>query len=333
MTTPLHHLGSVPLGVPPTLAHARLAVGGGDLATAATADALEALGPLARSWGLASRSLPTVAAAACGDGDLGTLRVSWAGDEDATGWPALEASLLLTPWARGSSRLHLVAGRSPATELRTGRLDRPHRHRLHDVALRSFLLAASRRLTLTAPEAPATVPSGTRARRRPLFVHGDVVLPHHPAEIADLLAAEAPGLLERASAAAVAGAAPALEAGRFRTTARPVTRIVGDDAHGLGVLTFRWQVDEEATGWPAMSVTLVAAAAPGGTRVVALSPREPGYDLSRNRLDKAARARISRDAVSGALATLAEDLAGAATTIPTAPRAGAGTSPRVPSPR
>ena len=56
-----------------------------------------------------------------------------------------------------------------------------------------------------------------------------------------------------------------------------------------------WTSDEEATGWPHIGLTLAVEAAPDGSRLVILSRRAPGYDLSSNRVDKHQRDQILRE--------------------------------------
>jgi hypothetical protein len=91
----------------------------------------------------------------------------------------------------------------------------------------------------------------------------------------------------------VAGAtselAATLAAGRFRSAALPevhATVVTGDPDR---LLALTWHADEEATGWPACTLSLAVEATEDGSQLVVHSHREPRYDMSRNRIDKRQR--------------------------------------------
>ncbi len=140
MSAPLHIFRPVGLSHTADEIHSRLIVDAQALAVAATADALGRSAPLFRRWGLATSSLPTVAATASRDGELGSVTIRWSGDECATGWPGMSARLLVTPSGPSASELTLVTTRSPSLGLAARRLDRFHQRRGTRVVVHCFLL-------------------------------------------------------------------------------------------------------------------------------------------------------------------------------------------------
>jgi hypothetical protein len=315
MTRPLHHLSSITVAGPATAVHTRLAADGLDAVTSATAAALDLLGPPARSTGLPPRALPTVGARAGEGADgsgIGSLELRWSGAEDATGWPALTASLVVTPTGPTSSRLSLFSRRSPGAELHTTRVGRLHRQRLLDLAVRSFLreFVAALDLRSPAPSPPAT-DAGHGDARSPRFVHATAWVPGPAEAVHAAISHDAPALARRATTVALHHLAPILAAGRFRLVADPLVVTAVPGPGELGSVTVGWRTYEEATGWPAMDLTVLTTSGDGGTRLALLSRRAPGYDLSVNRVDKYHRDRLGRAAPERFLNTLADELAAA----------------------
>jgi hypothetical protein len=294
MTGPLHPLVSLPLHGDVASVSARLVDHLDDLVAEATADAIATLAPLARAWGLRPSALPTVHAQPTVTDELGVAVVGWRGDEEATAWPAVSGRLLVDTHP-GAARLVFLADRSPAAELRTGRLDRLHRRRLTDVAVRRTLQQLAR--ALSQPPAPRAGPAGPtlgRFDRSPAFVHATVVADLPPAALADGIAADPTELARRATATVVERMASDLVPGRFRTVAAPDVTARRTAPGELGASRIGWRGDEEATGWPALSWTLVVEPWRDGSRLALLSSREPAYDGSVNRFDKQPRDRVLR---------------------------------------
>jgi hypothetical protein len=295
MTTPLHPLVSTPLSAPPSVVRARLVGGLDDLVAAATADAIATLAPQARAWGLTPSALPTVHTRPTNHDELGSAEVTWAGDEDATGWPAVSGRLLVDLAPAGGSRLVFLAHRSPWSELRTSRLDRLHRQRLTGVAVRRAL----RQLALALGEGAAARPSPVAIPgldRTPRFTHALRSVDADVLDLAPRMAAAPADLAQRATAEAVARTRATWATGCFRAPAAPDVAARTTGLGELGVLRIGWRSDEEATGWPQLSWTVVLEPGAAGTRLAVLSAREPGYDLSVNRFDKQARDGLLRQA-------------------------------------
>jgi hypothetical protein len=312
MTRPLHHLSSITVAAPATVVHARLTADGLDAVTSATAAALELLGPPARSTGLPPRALPTVSArlpdGADGSG-IGSLELRWSGAEDATGWPALTASLVVTPSGPTSSRLSLFSRRAPGAELHTTRVGRLHRQRLLDLAVRTFLRVFVGALDLRSPApSPPGTDTGHGDVRSPRFVYATTWVPRPAEAVHAALIHDAAALSRRATTAALDHLASTLAAGRFRLVADPLVVTAAPGPGELGSVTVGWLTHEEATGWPAMDLTVLATCGDGGTRLALVSPRAPGYDLSVNRVDKHHRDRLGRVAPERFLHTLADEL-------------------------
>lgn len=59
-----------------------------------------------------------------------------------------------------------------------------------------------------------------------------------------------------------------------------------------------WHREEERTGWPTMTMQVVATPTATGTRLAVLSTRTPGVDVSTNRIDRHRRDRLARAAVA-----------------------------------
>ena len=144
--------------------------------------------------------------------------------------------------------------------------------------------------------------------RTPFHVHARVSVPGSAAEVLERLRTDPQPLAEQATSLAFERAAPILSEGSFRTPSGPrVAAEVGRE-EGLGVLVVQWYVDEEASGWPPMTLEVMVTTDGAGTDLAVVSVREPGYDLSRNRIDRSARDRLARGAVSHFLDALAEQL-------------------------
>jgi hypothetical protein len=153
VTARVHPLTSTISPFEPDVVHRRLREQPPQLAAAATGAALAACSPMLRRAGLRAVALPTVTAAASGPDDLGSVTIRWRGDDDATGWPAMTAYLVVTPTGSGSA-LTLFTTRVTAPELTTSRLDAVLRRRLGRALVRAFLLHLT--------DALASVPVGPR---------------------------------------------------------------------------------------------------------------------------------------------------------------------------
>jgi hypothetical protein len=146
MTLPIRTFRSVQLGMSADEVHRRLTAAPHPLTSAATADALTRSAPLLRRWGLVPRTLPTVTVEPSGRGELGSLTLHWSGVEDATGWPAMSARLLVTPLGPTASELTLATTRAPALGLHATRLTALHRQRAIHVLVGGFLHALAARV-------------------------------------------------------------------------------------------------------------------------------------------------------------------------------------------
>jgi CelD/BcsL family acetyltransferase involved in cellulose biosynthesis len=124
------------------------------------------------------------------------------------------------------------------------------------------------------------------------------------------------GLAERSTATAVAGARETLQAGQFRAPPTPTVLARLAQAGEPASAWVRWRSDEEATGWPQLEFALLIEAQPAGSRIVVLSTREPGYDMSRLRIDKRQRDQILRDAGAALTDAIRGEIA-APETLPT----------------
>jgi len=259
----------------------------------ATADAITGMAPFIRAWGLTPRALPRVRARETAEDELGSVEVSWTGTEDAIAWPALTARLLITPRRAGGSRVSLASVRSPEAELRTRRIGSLHRRRLVDVAMQRFLHHLADQLDDPGPMHCTAGP--TRFDRTPLFVHYLGSNGYDPDAVLATLTEAPEALAAKITEHVLNGARVPLAAGKFRREPDPriYTRVVGPN--GPGALYVGWYSNEEATGWPQLLLSLAVEATDHGSRLMVLSAREPGYDLSRNRADKAQRHQILRE--------------------------------------
>src|SRR5680860_115195 len=180
---PLHQYASVPLSVSPEQVSARLVADPHGVVSQATADALTAMGPHIRRWGLQISELPTTTASPIGSDEFGSVEVAWAGTEDATGWPALIGRIVVVPAGPAGSRLMLFSRRSPHAELATSRLDRLHCERIVHVSVQRFLQDLGRNL-----DDPGTRPPTAhlaRFDRAPMFVHHLQALSGEPGVVHD----------------------------------------------------------------------------------------------------------------------------------------------------
>ena len=295
MTAPWHQHASVPLAGSPSAIHRRLVADPTTAVATATGLGLTRLEPLVRSWGLPPSTLPNVAARPTEPDEVGAVELRWSGDEDATAWPSLLARLMVVPdHATTEARLVFLTPRSPRAELATLRIDRVHRERIVDTAVQRFLHELAAQVRQPVAAAPAGAPV-TRFDRRPILLHHLQPLPLDPATLARHLMLDSHGLAARATHAALEAAAAPLAAGRFRRRPAPDIHVTPTSPGSTGVLDLGWTSDEEATGWPQITLTLaVEAASDGASRLLVLSAREPGYDLSVNRIDKRACDQILR---------------------------------------
>lgn len=296
MVAPFHQYASVPLLASPAAAHERLMANPADLIAAATATALSLLEPLIRSWGLSPIALPSLTTTPTEPDTIGSVEVRWSGDEDKTGWPSLLARLLVVPACPNTgARIVLLSPRSPGAELATNRLGRLYRRRIVSVATQRFLHDLAARLADSDHHSGAFIgPGVTSFDRRPLFLHHVQAVSVDPAELVSRLTDDPWRLAVVAATVALEAAAEPLAAGRFRSSATPQVSVEAPTAGQLGVLRLNWASDEEATGWPRISLVLVVEAASAGSRLAVLSSREPGYDMSVNRIDKRQRDLVIR---------------------------------------
>ncbi len=124
-----------------------------------------------------------------------------------------------------------------------------------------------------------------------------------PVRLGALLVAEqlrsTPAVLSAAATAdAITAVAALLESGGFRTRALPTLEARLPEGDEIGHVVVRWRGDEDATGWPDMTIWVLAMPKTDDTStLVLLSPRHPGFDMSTGRVDKVWRDRIARTAV------------------------------------
>jgi hypothetical protein len=139
----------------------------------------------------------------------------------------------------------------------------------------------------------------------PHFLHDSLLLDgHEVAAVCDALRADGPALATEATAAALDVIGPLAISGGFPVRALPQVSARGAAEDELGCLTVVWRGDEDATGWPAMTLWVVPTPDPEGTRLALFSPRHPGFDLSTGRVDKVWRDRIARAAIRAFLVNL-----------------------------
>jgi hypothetical protein len=305
---PLHQFASVPLAASPATVRERLLADPHGAVQRATAEALTAMGPHLRRWGLRIFALPTTEARAANPDEFGCVEVVWSGSEDATGWPALSGQLVVSPAGPVGTRLRLFARRSPHAELITSRLDLLHRQRIVHVSIQRFLRELGRQLD----DAGARPPTGhlTRFGHVPMFVHALQVLGGAAGAIHARLTDDLQRLAEQATTIAVTSAHEPLRAGRFRAPASPTVRTRIAQTGEPADVWVGWRGDEEATGWPQLDLALLIESGPDGSRLAIQSTREPGYDLSVPRLDKRPRDQILRSAGPAVAAAVRARLAG-----------------------
>jgi hypothetical protein len=148
--------------------------------------------------------------------------------------------------------------------------------------------------------------------------------------VAATLRADGPALATEATGRAVAEVQSLLRDGSFRRAAAPRvdTEILAsgpatirvawnrDDAgrqpspspSASGPTSSWWRTEEEETGWPTATIEILVEPRRDGCQLAALSDRQPGTDLSTNRIDKHLRDRLARAAVERFLDALAADL-------------------------
>lgn len=318
MQRPYHELASLAIASDASSVHGDLTAEAEERVGAATGDALTALTPRIRTWGLEPTALPETAVRPTDPEEFGALEVTWTGDEGTTGWPALTAQLLVTPEPGERSRLRLYSQRSPGGEAATRRVGRIHRRRIAEMAVQRFLFDLGRPF--------GGVPVGTGAAdalgavgtydRAPQFLHHLEELPVAPDTAHALLVGDAEALAVRATDAAVAASQGPLVAGRFLAPAEPHVRASLARADEPATVWIDWSSDEEATGWPEMRLGVLLEAHASGSRLVVLSTREPAYDLSRNRLDKQHRHAVIERSGADVAAAVADALCEAAGVAP-----------------
>lgn len=313
MTTPIHQYVSVPVaGSSPRVADL-LRAQAADLAPTITADVIDAMAPIVTRWGLHTSGHPTVVARPADDDELGCVAISWAGQEDATGWPAISGLLLVVPDAIDTTRLVFVSPRSPRSGLATGQLDPLHRHRVVHVTVQQFLHRLAERLW--APDVEVAG-AATGADDRPMYLHHLRPIADDPHWLLDRMTHDPLALAVHATTAALSQARDTLDAGRFRAPAEPTVHVRPGRPDELGAVHIRWEIDEEASGVPALEFALLVEAHQGGARLAVLSSRPPGYDLSVNRMDKAQRDQILRRVGADVGDAIIDRLATAAVSVP-----------------
>jgi hypothetical protein len=152
---PLHVHTTVALDVSAEAAHQRLRTDIEALAATATAEAIEATAPLARTGGFRATTLPGVHARPTKDDGLAAAVVVWTGDEEATGWPSMVLELVVAPSGGGRGRLALLSARHPGFDLSTNRIDKVWRDRLARTAVHAFATALARALEPADHHVPA----------------------------------------------------------------------------------------------------------------------------------------------------------------------------------
>ena len=301
MSAPFHTYASRALPAAASTAHARLREAPERLVTSATAAALAAMTPVARAWGLSATQLPTVAARPTGDDELGSIEVTWAGEPGVTAWPSLTGRLVVDERPGGGHRLSFLSRRSPIAELSTVPLGRLHQRRLVQVAVQGFLSELVRALTPRLADAATPAPVAGDVDQTPLFVHDLRVLDAEPGRVLAHLTNDPQALVRQATDSAIEELGHTLAAGRFRAPPTPTVHVEVPAAGEVGALRIGWHSDEEATGWPSISLAVVIEPHDRGTRLALLSAREPRYDLSVNRVDKRQRHDVLQHA-GGAVA-------------------------------
>lgn len=289
MTAPIHQYVSVPIGAPASRVCKLLRTQATDLAPRVTVDVIAAMTPMVARWGLHTSGGPTVDVRPSDDDQLGSVAIAWAGQEDATGWPAISGWLVVVPEVGDTARIVFVSPRSTRSGLATGQLDPLHRHRVVHITIQQFLHGVAGRL-----DAPGTEVLGaaTGADDRPMYLHHLRPIVDDPHRMFGQMTRDPLGLAVHATRVALDRVGDALEAGRFRAPPEPMVHIRPGRHDELGMLHIRWEIDEEATGVPALEFALLVEAHQGGARLAVLSTRPAGYDLSRNRMDKAQRNQI-----------------------------------------
>lgn len=132
----------------------------------------------------------------------------------------------------------------------------------------------------------------------PIHLHQRVPIQMNPSQVAARLRSAPSAYSAAATADALDAVADLARAGGFRARALPTVQARAPSDTEFGSMVVVWSGDEDATGWPAMTLWVVATpAGDGWSDLVILSPRHPGYDLSTNRVDKVWRDRLARTAV------------------------------------
>ncbi len=307
MTVPFHQYASVPLAISASVATERLRADPVEHLTSATATSLRAVAPAFERLGLSPTGLPAIRARITDAEELGAVEVVWEGDEQLTGWPSLLARLLVAPEEpEGTSRLVLLSPRSPEADLQVAALDRLHRLRVVDVALQCFLHDLAARLDDRTPSEPGD--PALHLERAPLFLHHQVATAADPDGLRAALTRDVADLADRATTGAVVRASETLRAGRFRKAAAPLVEGRRATPGELGVIRIGWRSEEEASGWPDMELALIVTAGADGAHLGVLSSREPGYDMSLNRIDRHQRDQLLRQAGAAVVAAVLEEV-------------------------
>lgn len=308
MPTPFHQYASAPIEVDATTVHRRLTADLDERISAATATALSTLGTQSTRWGFTASALPITTDRITGADELGAAEVSWDGDQAETGWPAMTGRLVVTPQPGACSRLVLFSRRSPRVELAPGRLDRLHGERIVHVAIKRFLRDLAHQLDDDTSNVAAGGAGARAFDREPMFLHHLQDLDVDVDAAHDWLLDGFDDLAERATEVAVSDANDVLEAGRFRAPARPRVEAWRARPDEPATVWIRWVSDEEASGWPQLDLALLVEARGEHARLSVLSLREPGYDLSRSRVDKQQRHQILQQAGRNLTVALAAQL-------------------------
>ena len=145
---------------------------------------------------------------------------------------------------------------------------------------------------------------------RPVHVHETVRLEREPAAVCRELREHGRDLVLLATAEALEAGLPLRETAGFRSHRLPIVTSRRPEGEEIGCLVVTWDADEEATGWPSLSLWIVPRpSSDGATLLTLLSSCHPGVDLSTNRVDKVWRDRLARTAVRSFATALARLLA------------------------
>ena len=147
----LHHLQD--LDTDPDTARGWLLTGLDDLATHATTVAISRAHAALEAGRFRSPAQPRVQARPARPQDPATAWIRWTGDEEATGWPQLDLSLLVQ--AHGDrAALAVLSAREPSYDLSRNRIDKHQRHQILQQAGAALAAALTDQLPATITRRP-----------------------------------------------------------------------------------------------------------------------------------------------------------------------------------